>query len=676
VIRNWLNFLKGQHRGGEDSIAFRIAVALNVGAAIAATAAQLQWDLDPLCCLGLTWLAMLFSYKLRNRNNWEVKALLSIGMVMAMFLFFDHLSRSTNDPRVPLAELLLWLQTLHSFDLPARKDLAYSMLVALTLISVAAVLSVNLWFGPFLILYLATALAALYWNGLAAAREQLSDPGTLVRAKLPPVRLGLNVAAFSLLCLVLMPRYQSFRLRSLPVNWQMQFKMSKVSGGLLHNSAYPNAGSAEEFRRKAKFNPDSYSGFNSFVDLQMRGRLSDEILIRARSSAFCYYRGLAFVHYDGEFWARGTGKPQTLITDQPPMRIPHDVPEENAEEVVQIFYVDKDLPNLVLAANQPILLYFPSQQIYFDADHDLLSPYELAEGTVYSVVSRRLNLPAWKLRQFKGRDPKLARMGDYRELPKELPLRVGELARRVTAGAKNPYDQALALCTYLQTHYRYEVDTPRYAEHHDVTDSFLFDAKVGYCEEFATAMAIMGRTVGLNTRYITGYLPGDYNPLTGYQEIKAHHAHAWVEVYLPRYGWVSFDPTPGAPGSLETEQGADHSGWIVGDYARYLLAKLHLSVGWLWAFVGVLGSVGLLAFRPRRQRVLSPGERIEAAYAAALALLPACLMGESPRQFAARVDREPLDRLTRLHERAVYSPESATEAEVGEANGALQELRT
>jgi hypothetical protein len=54
----------------------------------------------------------------------------------------------------------------------------------------------------------------------------------------------------------------------------------------------------------------------------------------------------------------------------------------------------------------------------------------------------------------------------------------------------------------------------------------------------------MARSLGIPARMATGYAPGEYNPFTGYYDVRASDAHAWVEVYFPGYGWSTFDPTP------------------------------------------------------------------------------------------------------------------------------------
>ena len=121
--------------------------------------------------------------------------------------------------------------------------------------------------------------------------------------------------------------------------------------------------------------------------------------------------------------------------------------------------------------------------------------------------------------------------------------RVRDLAARLARGQTNPYDIAATLERYLRTTYGYAtvIDSP--PANRDVVDYFLFDAQKGYCEYFATAMAVLLRADGLPARVVTGYLPGTRQP-DGKFLTRENQAHAWVEVWFPRYGWIMFDPTP------------------------------------------------------------------------------------------------------------------------------------
>ena len=78
----------------------------------------------------------------------------------------------------------------------------------------------------------------------------------------------------------------------------------------------------------------------------------------------------------------------------------------------------------------------------------------------------------------------------------------------------------------------------------DPLAEFLFERKQGHCEYFASAMAIMLRTLGIPSRVVNGFRTGEFNDLTSQYVIRDRDAHSWVEAYFPGYGWVSFDPTP------------------------------------------------------------------------------------------------------------------------------------
>lgn len=127
---------------------------------------------------------------------------------------------------------------------------------------------------------------------------------------------------------------------------------------------------------------------------------------------------------------------------------------------------------------------------------------------------------------------------------------VAALAREVTAGTVTPYDQAIALQTYLRDGalFEYSTDVPAPRTDDSVWD-FLTD-RTGYCVQYATAMTVMARHLGLPTRMAVGFLPGQ--PSTGGRySVNGQLAHTWPEIWFADAGWVRFEPTPavqtGAP---------------------------------------------------------------------------------------------------------------------------------
>ena len=134
---------------------------------------------------------------------------------------------------------------------------------------------------------------------------------------------------------------------------------------------------------------------------------------------------------------------------------------------------------------------------------------------------------------------------EYLELP-PLDRRIARLAVEWTAGAPDPQTQANAIERHLRKEYGYSLALLK-SEVQDPLAHFLFERRAGHCEYFASAMAVMLRTLGIPSRVVTGFQSGIYNPLSGWQVIRASDAHSWVEAYMPRRGWITFDPTPPDP---------------------------------------------------------------------------------------------------------------------------------
>lgn len=150
----------------------------------------------------------------------------------------------------------------------------------------------------------------------------------------------------------------------------------------------------------------------------------------------------------------------------------------------------------------------------------------------------------------------------YLQLP-QIDARIPQLAKEITARAPTPYDKTAALETYLRSHYAYTLNLAG-KPGEDALAHFLFETRAGHCEYFASAMAIMVRSLGIPSREVNGFLPGEYNDLGGDYIVRASDAHSWVEVYFPGTGWLTFDPTP--PGA---------------DSAHGVMARLGQYMDWL-----------------------------------------------------------------------------------------------
>jgi transglutaminase-like putative cysteine protease len=128
-------------------------------------------------------------------------------------------------------------------------------------------------------------------------------------------------------------------------------------------------------------------------------------------------------------------------------------------------------------------------------------------------------------------------------VPRAMPPSIRELAQNITISAKgNHYLEAAALQKYLRDgEFRYDTSNDSRSGM-DAIESFLFDSKRGYCEQFATAMALMARTLGIPARVGIGFLPGQADG--NKHVVRMHDMHAWPELYFEGIGWVRFEPTP------------------------------------------------------------------------------------------------------------------------------------
>ncbi|MFN2470021.1 MAG: transglutaminaseTgpA domain-containing protein [Gaiellaceae bacterium] len=124
-------------------------------------------------------------------------------------------------------------------------------------------------------------------------------------------------------------------------------------------------------------------------------------------------------------------------------------------------------------------------------------------------------------------------------------------ARRVVGGATTPYAAAVALETWLRRAGGFAYDEqPPSTPGVPALVGFVTQTKSGYCQQFAGAMALMLRYLGIPARVAAGFTSGDYDTDRDRWIVSDTNAHAWVEVWFPRYGWLPFDPTP-ARGTLD-----------------------------------------------------------------------------------------------------------------------------
>ncbi len=588
----------------EDSILLRVMVqalvivgimAIDVAAGVGTGELPLTVWAAPLSIIGAIW-----SWYNRYKRNVPAKFCLAIGMLLALASFLGRLVGELNDTRLVLAELLVQLQVLHSFDVPRRKDLGYSMVIGLILLGVAGTISQTLTYGPVLLVFIVLAIPCLvldYRSRLGLQSRALGNKSefpkpkqqqkiSLLNATLSPKRLtilllvilGLGMAIFAFL-----PRLPGYQLRTFPVSAPINFDVENFDGRTITNPGYIGQGreSGDDSGSSNGTNQESgpgtldttyYYGFNTKINQNLRGQLFPQVVMRVRSQAEGFWRVLAFDKYTGEGWEISRNE-NAFTLNRPRWSYQFDVNwrrinyANETREVIQSYTIVSQLPNLIPALYQAREIYFPTEKIGIDPDGNLRSPLELREGLTYTVISEVPYRNRSILGQAGTNYPENISKY-YLQIPPEIADKVRQKTEEILANKNkvakssspitSPYEKALYLAQYLKQNPNYKLQTapPYLAEDEDLVSAFLFGYKNspegekitgGYGDHFSTVLTIMLRSIGIPARLVGGYSPGEFNPFTGLYVVKNTDAYMMTEVYFPEYGWFAFNPIPGMP---------------------------------------------------------------------------------------------------------------------------------
>ena len=623
----------------EDSILFRVLVQVLVIVGIVAVdiAGGTQ---SSLWAIPLSTIAASWSWYRRRSRNITLKFCIALGMLVAMAVFFGKLLGQLNDTRLVLAEFLIQIQVFHSFDVPRRKDLGYSIVIGLILLGVAGTVSQTLAFAPILGLFLAIALPTLvldYRSRLGIKQRGKFKAIALTNFK-SSSKLFLVILGLGLLIFAFLPRFPGYQLRSFPVSQTIDFK-GQFNGSNIANPGYVKEGKggggtgSGAQRSEGKADSTFYYGFNSTIDQNLRGELKPKIVMRVRSQAEGFWRVLAFDKYTGKGWeiSRNEQVQKVLRSSWSyQLSLPLPLIVGKTKEVVQTYTVVSQLPNLIPALANPKQIYFPTREIAVDLEGGLRTPVGLGEDMSYTVISEVPYRDRAALQQTGNKYPKTIQ-AYYLQIPPEIKNKVRDRTEEIlskynqerVAKSNKPltsaYEKTLYLAQYLKQRYTIPNDPlglPLLAKDEDLVEAFLFKNQGGYPDQFSTTLTIMLRSIGIPSRLVAGFSPGQFNPFTGLYVVRNTDAYAMSEVYFPRYGWFAFDPIPNhplIPPSIEESQTFSvlrkFWQWIAGWLPSPLTGLLNnvflwlgnaiawffglFSQGWLGTLTGLIIATGL-----------------------------------------------------------------------------------
>ncbi len=471
---------------------------------------------------------------------------------------FDLLTVLSGGALLPLARLLTVVQALASFNLRSLRSLYDTLILSMAVVLLASEGALSIHYGVFLLMFAIVALLFL-------ATAHLVSQAQRSRWSAAPGVIGLVIPAFAVLILTFTTSIGMFLM--IPQSYRVleaQPLPSRVdlTTGRPVAPTDPTGGDTAPWSqflpsRDRDVNLDALADQNSlgagdveggigalassYPSLGYTGDQGEDVVMYVRSPLASYWRGIVLEEYDGKGWTVSDGA-LNFVADNEGRLIFGDAPARNAttRNYVQSFFLQVPQPDAAFTGYSPgrVLLDDPANEgDLYDRAFDNLD--RLYTATSYRVVSAVPTLRPEALRR-DSVDPDYL---DAFDTP-DTSDRVSLLVRQIVDGASSQYDMAVRLERFLLNNFKYDLRVQPLPSSGDVVDSFLFERQAGYCSQFATTMAVMARLVGLPARVVTGYLPGQFNSLTGVHAVRLQDAHAWVEIKFQEHGWIPFDPTP------------------------------------------------------------------------------------------------------------------------------------
>ena len=419
-----------------------------------------------------------------------------------------------------LIHFILFIQIIKLLDKKEARDYGQIMLISFFQILAGAAITTSISYGLFLLVFIFfSAVAIILFNFNNEINETSKKP-TNANIKYFPFLSSVGVIwiiiiLFSASIFLLIPR----------------LKGNYLSGIFLRKELIRTGFSSEvELGRVGEIKMDSSPVMRvKFLNID-KDDLPNEI----------YWRGVALDYFDGKLWS------QTKEFSTKKFWKKHNglivVNEENnknlAKQEIIIQPIDTDV---MFSANKPVAFqnvpynritsvndsYYHdgvfSKNTKYTAYADLFKPTpRMLNGIDYNVPESIRNLYASRF---------------------SISNRVRKLARELYNPLGTVYENVVNVRDYL----REQMSYTRVLDNNEniaPLDHFLFENREGHCEYFASSMVVLLREMGIPSRLVTGFLSGEFNDLGEYFLVRESDAHAWVEVYFPEYGWISFDPTP------------------------------------------------------------------------------------------------------------------------------------
>lgn len=531
---------------------FEVSLFLLVATAVLTLVATRKLDMvsEILAPLAIAYKGIRVS---RGRGP-EIQPRTATVLVLAYFLIFPldlwifsrDLAAGTPNPMLyagllASVHVLLFATIVRLYSMRTIRDSVFLALLAFASMLAAAILTVDTLFLAALALFLLLAVSSFVGLEIRRSSEGAVSPFLGPGSKLAQ-RLNRALAVTSAVVAA----------SALVVGGVIFFVIPRFTAGYLS---------------ALNLHPTLMSGFTDNVALGEIGEIqqSSAVVMRIRiqgdpsRAQEIHWRGGVLTNFDGKRWFTPTPQPHILTPDPSgayQLGI-SSLPPNSYFILRYTVLMEPVATDALFLAAHPITIWghfgldsrferVAHNYLIYDDTGTLLNPLHSGAPAHYDAASQVPLIRPQQLRDASTNySPEIT--ATYLQLP-QLDPRIPQLARKITQHDPTPYDKAADLERYFHTSFRYTLDLSDMNQP-DPLAYFLFNKRAGHCEYFASAMVVMLRTLGIPARYVTGFLPGEFNDLGQDYIIRGSDAHSWVEVYFPEYGWITFDPTP--PGNAK-----------------------------------------------------------------------------------------------------------------------------
>lgn len=415
------------------------------------------------------------------------------------------------------------------------------------------VISLTTLFG--LLTILLNTLLAHRWAILAAVTVGVAGATPFIATRAPIDLLWF--VAFALFLLVLLrrrPAHESASPRPAPLLLAATVGVAAIAASALFGPSLPLAAQG--------FGPQAQVILNPTLDLgnDLREQRRYEVISLATDAARAPYLRIAtLTNFDGDVWRTDEFDTRALTRGFGDADLPAQYETQSTSIRMQnVSGTWLPVPYAAVSASG-----LDDTWLAMPANRSIVSGEARAEEQDYTIVAAVAD-PSREQLQADGVDSTLDPA--HFALPQETPESVGQLAREVTAEAETDYDRLLALQSWFRSEFRYSLSTP-VEQGFDgsgatAVGTFL-DVRAGYCVHFASAFAMMARSLDMPSRIVVGFLPGEpTGEMRGAERlfvVNSGQLHAWPEVYFQKWGWIPFEPTAslGTPTAFSPEAGPD-----------------------------------------------------------------------------------------------------------------------